>query len=40
VIHVAPGSPHAFEQNAGAPAVVPVLDLELDASRVIHTAGN
>jgi AraC-like DNA-binding protein len=38
VIHIAPGSPHAFEQTPGRQPLCLVLDLELDASRVIHTA--
>lgn len=38
VIHIVPGSMHAFEQQPGRQPLCLVLDLELDTSRVIHTA--
>jgi AraC-like DNA-binding protein len=38
VIHIAPGVAHAFEQHPGRQPLCLVLDLELEASRVIHTA--
>jgi AraC family L-rhamnose operon transcriptional activator RhaR len=38
VIHIAPESPHAFEQQPGRQPLCLVLDLELEARPVIHTA--